>query len=87
MSTNESVDFQLGCSLIERSDCEEILGVKIDYKLNFEEYVKTLCSKANNKLGVLEPFSKKCDIHCNKRYGCIKHAGNHIKVCNKYLKN
>ena len=49
MSTNESVNFQLG-SLIERSDCEKILGVKIDYKLNFHEHVKTFCSKTNNKL-------------------------------------
>ena len=41
-STKESVDFQLGGSLIERSDCEKMLGVKIDYKLNCEEHVKTL---------------------------------------------
>ena len=27
-----------------------MLGVKIDYKLNFDEHVKTLCSKVNNKL-------------------------------------
>ena len=50
INTNESVDFQLGGSLIERSDCEKMLGVKIDYKRNFDEYVKTLRSKANNKL-------------------------------------
>ena len=50
MSTNESFDFQLGGSLIERSDCEKMLGVKISYKVNFDELVKTLCSKANNKL-------------------------------------
>ena len=36
MSTNESVDFQLGGSIIDRSDCEKMLGVTIDYKLNFE---------------------------------------------------
>ena len=30
-----------------------MLEVKIDYKLNFDEHVKTLCSKANNKLRVL----------------------------------
>ena len=30
-----------------------MLEVKIDYKLNFDEHVKTLCSKANNKLKVL----------------------------------
>ena len=50
MSTNKSFNFQLGGSLIERSDCEKMLGVKIDYKLNFDNHVKTLCSKANNKL-------------------------------------
>ena len=42
MSTSESVDIQLGSSLIVRSNCEKMLGVKIDYKLNFD--------KANNKL-------------------------------------
>ena len=36
MSTNESVDFQLGGSIIDRSDCEKMLGVTIDYKLNLE---------------------------------------------------
>ena len=34
-------------------DCEKRLGVKIDCKLNFDEHVKTLCSKANNKLRAL----------------------------------
>ena len=53
MSTDQSVNFQFGDSLIERNDCEKMLGVKIDYKLNFDEHVKTLCSKANNKLRVL----------------------------------
>ena len=41
------------CRVIERSDCEKMLGVKIDYKLNFDEHMKTLCSKANNKLRAL----------------------------------
>ena len=36
MSTNESVYFQLSDSLIERSDCEKMLRVKIDFKLNFD---------------------------------------------------
>ena len=53
MSAHQSVHFQLGGSLIERSHCEKMLGVKIDYKLNFDEHVKTLCSKANNKLRAL----------------------------------
>ena len=53
MSTDQSLNFQLGGLLIEISDCEKMLGVKIDYKLNFDEHVKTLCSKSNNKLRAL----------------------------------
>ena len=45
MSTDQSDNFQLGGSLIERSDCEKMLGVKIDYKLNFDEHVKTYAVK------------------------------------------
>ena len=36
MSTKESVDFQFGGLLMERSDGEKILGVKTAYKLNFD---------------------------------------------------
>ena len=53
MGTNQSVNIQLGGSLIERSDFEKMLGVKIDYKLNFGKHVKTLCSKENKKMRAL----------------------------------
>ena len=53
MITDRSVNFQLGGSLIQRSDCEKILGIKIDCKLNFDEHVKIFCSKAKNKLRAL----------------------------------
>ena len=53
MNTNESVEILLGSSLIVRSNCEKMFGVKTDYKLNLDEHVKTLCSKANNKLRAL----------------------------------
>ena len=39
MSTNKSFNLQLGCSLLERSDSENILGVKINCKLNSDDYV------------------------------------------------
>lgn len=35
MRTNESVNIQLGSSHIVRSNCETLLGVKIDYSHNF----------------------------------------------------
>ena len=50
ISTDRSVNFQLGGSHIERSDCEKMLGVKTDCQLNFDKYVKTLCNNPNNKL-------------------------------------
>ena len=50
MSTDQSVNFQLCSSLIEKGDCEKMLGVKIDCKHNFD---KTLYSKANNKMRAL----------------------------------
>ena len=32
-------------SLIKTSSCQNLLGVKIDYKLTFDEHVKGLCKK------------------------------------------
>ena len=29
------------------------------------------------KILIYQPFSKKCDIYCNKRYGCINYAEQH----------
>ena len=41
INPKESVDIQLGSSVTVRSDCVKMLGVKIHYKLNFDENVKT----------------------------------------------
>ena len=67
MSTNQSVNFQLGGSLMERSDCEKILRVKIDYKLNFDEHVKILCSKVNHKLRALARATPYMRVEKNKQ--------------------
>ena len=53
MSTNSNPEIQVGDSLIKASDCEKLLGLKIDYKLNFDNHVNGLCKKANNKLRAL----------------------------------
>ena len=49
MSTNNNPEIQLGDSLIKASDYEKLLGLKIDYKLNFDNHVNSLCKKASNK--------------------------------------
>ena len=55
MSTNNTPELKVGDSLIKTSTCEKLLGVKIDYKLAFDNYVK----KQTINLGPwLEPHHK-----------------------------
>ena len=50
MSTENAPELQIGDLLIKTRNSEKLLGVKIDYKLTFDEHVKSLCKKTNNKL-------------------------------------
>ena len=52
-STENAPELQIDDSLIKASSCEKLLGVKIDYKLTFDEHVKSLCKKENKKLRAL----------------------------------
>ena len=40
-------------SIIEKSTCEKLLGVKIGSKLRFDDHIQDLCNKANRKLRAL----------------------------------
>ena len=55
MSIDHSVNFQLCSSLIETSDCEKMLGVKIDCKHDFDE---TSYSKEQLHICVLKKKKK-----------------------------
>ena len=46
---------------LEVSQIETVLGIQIDNKLNFENHIKSLCSKASQKLGALQRFSNLLD--------------------------
>ena len=52
MSANSATELQIGDSLIKTSNCEKLLGVKIDYKLTFDEHVNSLCKKQTLNLGL-----------------------------------
>ena len=41
---------------IQNSDltCEKILGIEIDYQLNFDAHVSSICRKASQQLNVLK---------------------------------
>ena len=46
---------------LEASELETVLGIKPDNKLNFENHVNSLCSKASQKLGALQRISNLLD--------------------------
>ena len=48
--------------VLEASKFETVLGVQIDNKLNFENHIKSLCSIASQKSGVLQRFSNLLDV-------------------------
>ena len=54
LSRNEPAQIQIGESLIESTNCEKLLRVKIDCKLSFDEHIKTICKKASKKLSALD---------------------------------
>ena len=54
ISTIESAQIQIGESPIESTNCEKLLGVKIDSKLSFDKHIKTIFKKASNNLRALD---------------------------------
>ena len=54
----EELSVKLGDELIDSSPSVDLLGVKIDNKLNFNEHVLKLCKKGNQKLHALARISK-----------------------------
>ena len=53
VSTNNSVDIKIGDYVISNSECEKLLGVKIDVNLNFNTHISELCKKASRKVSAL----------------------------------
>ena len=65
VSTNEKIKINIGDFSIENSDCEKLLGVKIDNKLTFDYHVSDMCKNANRKTNALPRIA--LFININKR--------------------
>ena len=62
LEKNSTSDLQRFCGEdLESSKLETVLRIHIDNKLNFENDIKSLCSKASRKLGALERISNPSD--------------------------
>ena len=49
----ESFQIKIGNETVTNSKYENMLGVKIDHELNFNEHASSLCKKADQKLNAL----------------------------------
>ena len=53
VSTNKSIGVNIGNYTIDNSECQRLLGVKIDLNLNFSDHISDLCKKASRKISAL----------------------------------
>ena len=71
LSTSTSSTANINGDIIKNSESEKLLGVTIDYKLNFEEHLSKVCDKASQKLNALARISSYMNINQRK---CIMRA-------------
>ena len=67
LSTSTSSTANINGDIITNSESEKLLGVTIDYKLNFEEHLSKVCDKASQKLNALARISSYMNINQRKR--------------------
>ena len=53
ITCNENVTVHVGGYEIENTMCEKLVGVKLDWKLNFDDQIWDICKKASGKLNAL----------------------------------
>ena len=52
-SSGENVRVNISTSQIKNCDCEQLLGIDVDCKLSFQNYINQVCSKAMAKIKAL----------------------------------
>ena len=70
VTTKRSVSANIGEFVINNSNEEKLLGIKIDTKLSFENHVSSLCKKASQKLHALARIVNYMDL--SKRKSLMK---------------
>ena len=66
ISTNKKRHLIVGGIEKCNSECEKLLGIKIDYELMFNSHVKSLCKIANQKLNLLSRVAYQLDYNQRK---------------------
>ena len=55
---DENITFNLENNVIKCEESVKLLGITIDFKLNFDEHVSNICKKASRQLNVLKRIGK-----------------------------
>ena len=86
VSTNKPVGVKFGDYTIDDSECEKLLGVKLDVNLNFNDHISDLCEKTSRKTSALarvKPFmglsKRKLFSYCRLIQMCHSRS-NKIKI-------
>ena len=51
---SENICFNLGDDIVKCEDSVKLLGVTIDFQLDFDEHISNVCKKASRQLNVLK---------------------------------
>ena len=60
-NNSEELSINLNNNIIKASNSVDLLGIKIDNKLDFSDHITKLCRKGNQKLHALARISKYID--------------------------
>ena len=71
VTTNSAVSANIEEFVINNSNEENLLGIKIDAKLSFENYVPSLCKKTNQKLHALARIVNYMEL---RKHKCLMKA-------------
>ena len=55
---NENISFNLNGNIIKCEDEVKLLGVTIDFELNFNTHIANICKKASRQLNILKRIGK-----------------------------
>ena len=53
ISSNENITMKIGQYQVENSECEELLGAKVDWMLHCDDRISNRCKKACEELNAL----------------------------------
>ena len=66
LSTDETVQVNIGTARINKRKCKKLLSIKIDCKLSFDDHIGNICKKAGAKLNAFTRVA-----HMNTEKQCL----------------